>query len=103
MAKDKKVDVEVEDEMEQTLAVPIHTSEEADEGPEGYPPPKEKKFKVGKPKKITITFRHNRTFELHIGQEVMRFEGRETKWVERDLLNHPSFIQAKKYFIIKGI
>ena len=67
------------------------------------PKPKEKKSKVGTPKKVTITFRHNRAFELHIGQEVMRFEGRETKPLDRDLLDHPAFIQARKYFIIKGV
>ena len=62
-----------------------------------------KKKKVGKSKEVTITFRHNRTFELHIGQEVMRFEGRETKQVDKDVLEHPAFIQARKYFITKGV
>ena len=46
-----------------------------------FPRPKEKKFKVGPKKSITITFRGNRTFELNLGHEVMRFEGRETKTV----------------------
>ena len=67
------------------------------------PVPTVKKLKVGPKKKLTITFRHNRTFELHIGQEVMRFEGRETKQIDKSILEHPAFIQAKKYFIIKGI
>ena len=67
------------------------------------PKPVEKKKKVGVNKKVSITFRHNRAFELHIGQEVMRFEGRETKPIDKGLLGHPSFIQARKYFIIKGV
>lgn len=56
-----------------------------------------------KKKQLTITFRHNRTFELHIGHEVMRFEGRQTKAVDISILKHPAFIQARKDFNIKGI
>jgi len=73
--------------------------------PEGheYPAAIEKKKKVGPRKSITITFRENRTFELNLGHETMRFEGRETKSVDKELLKHPAFIQARKYFNIKGI
>lgn len=67
------------------------------------PRPTEKKKKVGSRKSITITFRENRTFELQVGQETMRFEGRETRVVDKELLKHPAFIQARKYFNIKGI
>lgn len=67
------------------------------------PKPAEKKNKVGPKKSITITFRENRTFELQVGQETMRFEGRETKQIDKGLLEHPAFIQARKYFNIKGI
>ena len=99
MDKQKNVDVFENDEAPDK---PRSLKKKSPE-PKEYPPPTEKKFKVGTPKKVTITFRHNRTFELHIGQEVMRFEGRETKDIDKDLLDHPSFKQAQKYFIIKGI
>ncbi len=69
----------------------------------GFPGPDDKKKKVGKKKQITITFRENRTFELNLGHEVMRFVGRETKPVDAGILKHPAFIQARKDFNIKGI
>lgn len=68
-----------------------------------FPEPEDKKKQVGKKKQITVTFRENRTFELQVGQETMRFEGRETKQVDKELLKHPAFTQARKYFNIKGI
>ena len=95
---DKQKNVDVFENNKDEYLPPLDSPE-----PEGYPPPVEKKKKVGKPKKVTITFRHNRTFELHIGQEVIRFEGRVSKDIDKDLLDHPSFIQARKYFIIKGV
>ncbi len=67
------------------------------------PGPVDKKKQVGKKKQVTITFRENRAFELHIGQEVLRFEGMESKQIDKDLLEHPAFKQARKYFTIKGI
>ena len=67
------------------------------------PRPVDKKKKVGPLKKITITFRENRTFELNLGHEVMRFVGRETKTVDASILKHPAFKQARKDFNIKGV
>ncbi len=82
---------------EQVISTPTY--------PEGheYPVAIEKKKKVGPRKSITITFRENRTFELNLGHEVMRFVGRETKTVDVSILKHPAFIQARKDFNIKGI
>ncbi len=72
--------------------------------PERYPASEKPKDKFpAKKKQITITFRENRTFELNLGHEVMRFEGRQTKAVDVSILKHPAFIQARKDFNIKGI
>ncbi len=102
MEKQKNIDVFENDKISNfekgDMAPPLESP-----GPEGYPPPIEKKKKVGLKTSITITFRENRTFELHIGQEVLRFEGMESKQINKDLLEHPAFKQARKYFTIKGI
>lgn len=67
------------------------------------PPKKDKKSKVGKPKKVTITFRANRRFELQVDRTFMVFMGRESKEVDIDLIEHPDFQNKRKYFSIKGI
>jgi len=59
---------------------------------------------LAKEKKISITFRENRKFDLHIGaRQMMTFGPRETKQIPVSWLKHPGFIQAAKYFIIKGV
>lgn len=49
---------------------------------------------------VTLIFKGNRTFELHIGRAMYRFEGRVSKQVPRSVLSHPDFANVKKYFVI---
>lgn len=58
---------------------------------------------VRKPKKVTITFKGNRRFELYVDREVFIFEGRETKEIDISIIEHPDFQNVRKYFTIKGI
>lgn len=52
---------------------------------------------------VTITFRENRKFDLHIGREIKVFRGRESKPIPSSWLNHKDWVSAKKYFIVKGV
>jgi len=50
---------------------------------------------------VRLVFKGTRTFELHIGREIYRFEGRESKYVPKSVLSHKDFTdQIKKYFVI---
>lgn len=59
--------------------------------------------KPTKEKLITITYRENRKFDLHVGRDMVTFGPRETKSIPVSWLKHRDFAQAKKYFIIKGV
>lgn len=85
------------------LTDPVEPIEPDKEVDTAVPKKKKKETKVGKPKKLTITFKGNRRFEMKIGREFIVFEGRETKEVDSDLLSHPDFQNKRKYFSIKGI
>lgn len=54
-------------------------------------------------KTVTITFRENRSFDLHIGREIFTFGPRETKPFPVEYLKHRDFIQQKSKFIVKGV
>jgi len=50
---------------------------------------------------VRLVFKGNRTFELHIGRTLYRFEGRESKYVPKSVLDHKDFTeQIKQYFVI---
>lgn len=50
-----------------------------------------------------LTFRERRSFDLHLGRKVFRFEGRETKKIPLDLLteNKGWTTSIKKKFLVK--
>jgi hypothetical protein len=50
---------------------------------------------------VTLVFRQNRTYELHIGKEVYTFSGQEHKLVQRSVIDHPDFQNVRKYFEVK--
>ena len=56
-----------------------------------------------KSKTVTVTFRENRKFDLHVGREMVTFMGRESKKIPASWLNHQGFIQVRKYFVVKGV
>jgi hypothetical protein len=80
-----------------------------------YPQEGEKKTAVvspdypAKPRTYTLIFKHNRSCELHVGRELIRFEPNEVKRAKPDgapftddFLNDPDFTAAmKKRFVIK--
>lgn len=53
-------------------------------------------------KTVTITFRENRTFDLHVGRDIKQFGPRESKPIPVTWLKHRDFMQQKSKFIIKG-
>lgn len=55
--------------------------------------------------KVDLTFRENRTYELHLGPRiVIRFNPRETKRVDAKYLDHKEFTDnVKKLFIITPV
>ena len=67
--------------------------------------PGKKKNEVQKPvvKMVSIMFRENRKFDLHIGREMITFRGREVKQIPVEWLLHRDFLQAENYFIVKGV
>ncbi len=53
---------------------------------------------------VDVTFNQNRSFELHIGRNIYKFEGRKTIKMAKSLINHPDFtLDLKKYFHIASI
>jgi hypothetical protein len=52
---------------------------------------------------ITITFRYNRSFDLHIGKKITIFGPRESKPIPVRWLKHRDFLQQKSKFIVKGV
>ena len=73
-----------------------------------YPPdpPKDKTVeKEGEEKKeVSLTFKENRAYELHIGRQIYRFEGRESKIVPRSVLVHKDFTERiSKKFVIREV
>lgn len=59
------------------------------------------KFKQSSSDKVKMTFRGSRTFELHIGNTVHRFEGRVSKMLPKSILEHKDFTDnIRKNFVI---
>jgi hypothetical protein len=58
---------------------------------------------VSNDKIASITFLEDRKFELFVGGEQFTFLGTETKQIPASYLEHPDFIQQKKYFSVKGV
>lgn len=57
-----------------------------------------------KMKEVNLTFKYNRSFELHIGRKTYKFTGRENKNFPSSILEHPDFTETiRKYFVIKEI
>lgn len=54
-------------------------------------------------KKVSVTFRENRKFDLHIGRKMVTFMGKETKKIPVDWLKHKDWLNVSKYFIVKGV
>lgn len=58
---------------------------------------------VKKTKEVTVTFRENRKYDLHVGRNMITFLARETKKIPADWLKHPDWKQASKLFVVKGV
>lgn len=54
-------------------------------------------------KTVSLIFRENRKFDLHIGRELMTFGPRERKEVPESWIKHPDFSNVAKYFVVRGI
>ena len=52
---------------------------------------------------VSVMFRQNRKFDLHIGRNMVVFKGRETKEIPREWINHIDWVNVAKYFTIKGV
>jgi len=60
--------------------------------------------KVHKEKIVTIMFRENRKFDLHIGRDMITFKGRENKQIPEKWLKHRDWTPAiSKKFTVKGV
>ena len=61
-----------------------------------------KESKYSQSENVFLTFRGNRSYELHVGREVHRFEGRQKKELPSSVLEHKDFTEnIKKLFIIQ--
>jgi len=65
-------------------------------------PPREK-VSPDREKTVSITYRENRKFSLHVGRENKIFRGKQTKEIPASWLKHRDFDQVKHYFIVKGV
>ena len=54
-------------------------------------------------KMVSVMFRENRKFDLHVGREMITFKGREIKQIPAEWLLHRDFLQASDQFIVKGV
>jgi hypothetical protein len=56
-----------------------------------------------KEKTVSIIFRENRKYDLHVGGKITVFKGRERKSVPVSLTKHKDFIQVQRLFVVKGV
>lgn len=62
----------------------------------------EPKYTPSKEGDVTLVFKENRAFDLHIGNIVYRFVGQEAIPVPRSVLTHKDFTEEiSTYFIVK--
>jgi len=61
--------------------------------------PKEKTYVQSA--EVTLIFKQNRKFHLHIGNTTLAFNGGERVRVPRWVIEHPDFEDQKKYFLVK--
>jgi len=63
----------------------------------------ESNYSPSKNRKYSLTFKQNRSFDLHVGNTCINFEPRQTRTVEEWIVNHLDFPQVAEYFVIKEI
>lgn len=76
-----------------------------------YPPepPKNRSVEKGEgeeveEEEVILTFKENRAYELHIGRQIYRFIGRESKSVPSSVLVHKDFTERiSKKFVIREV
>ena len=67
-------------------------------------PPETPKDKTVEKEEVTLTFKENRSYELHIGRSIYRFKGRESKRVPSSILAHKDFTErVSKKFVIREV
>lgn len=54
-------------------------------------------------KKYMIMFKENRSFDLYVGRSYNHFGPHGQLEVDSEFINHPDFIQQKKYFAIREL
>lgn len=53
---------------------------------------------------LEVTFKQNRSFELHIGRDTYLFSGQETKKFSKKLLSHKDWTPViAEYFTVKEV
>lgn len=52
---------------------------------------------------VSVIFRENRKFDLHIGREMVTFKARERKDIPKIWLKHKDWQNVSKYFVVKGV
>jgi len=73
---------------------------------QSYPKPDSSantKVQPTKDKKVSIMFRENRKFDLHIGRDMVTFMGRESKSIPASWLRHRDWANVQKLFVVKGV
>jgi len=63
----------------------------------------EANYKASAEKRYFLIFRENRTFELKVGRTIYLFGPHQSVEIPETVLNHPDFLQQKKFFIIGTI
>ena len=54
-------------------------------------------------KRYVLTFKQNRSFDLHLGKKMISFGPKESIEVDESVVEHKDFAQSSKYFVIKEI
>lgn len=52
---------------------------------------------------VSVIFRENRKYDLHIGRDMVTFMARELKKIPKSWLRHKDWDNVAKYFIVKGV
>lgn len=97
MAKNNDANIRSGDDSRGTNDEPVEIKQEKKIGRDAV-----KKYTATK-REVTIVFRENRKFDLHVGRDTVVFGPGEAKSIPREWLKHPDFRQVQRYFAIRGV
>lgn len=81
----------------------LSVTPEKNEGKQSYSGTMKVRSKSATEKTVTIQFKENRKFDLHIGRNMKTFLSRESLPVPASWLQHKDWQNVRHYFNVKGV